>query len=155
LQVDERFLEGLLDNVFGIFPSACLAERNQKNLSLMTLEQIFKRLFVPVLRGNHKHLFRCEVARACPHWFCCVVHIGLHPRIAPCVATGDNARPTPNLRDGKCLNFQRKTDRQLKLSKLRTLKELKMSKVSKRLEGASAHGHLREGRGPSVSKHAS
>jgi hypothetical protein len=54
----------------------------------------------------------------------------LTSRVAACAAAGDKATPTPNLRDGKCLNFQRKTDRQLKLSKLSTLKGLKLSKMS-------------------------
>src|SRR5271168_4430344 len=47
-----------------------------------------------------------------------------------CAATGDNASPTPHPKGGKCLNFQRKTERQLKLSKLSTLKGLKLSKMS-------------------------
>jgi hypothetical protein len=51
-----------------------------------------------------------------------------------CVAAGDNASPTPNAKDGKCLNFQRKTERQLKLSKLSTLKGLKLSKMSNHLK---------------------
>ena len=73
-------------------------------------------------------------------------------RMVNCAAAGDNATPTPNLRDGKCLNFQRETDRQLKLSKLSPLKGLKLSKMSKPLEVASARGYWREGRGRSVSK---
>jgi hypothetical protein len=51
-----------------------------------------------------------------------------------CAAAGDNASPTPNSKDGKCLNFQRKTERQLKLSKLSTLKGLKLSKMSNHLK---------------------
>jgi hypothetical protein len=51
-----------------------------------------------------------------------------------CAAAGDNASPTPNPKDGKCLNFQRKSERQLKLSKLSTLKGLKLSKMSSHLK---------------------
>jgi hypothetical protein len=51
-----------------------------------------------------------------------------------CAAAGDNASSTPNPKDGKCLNFQRKTERQLKLSKLSTLKGLKLSKMSNHLK---------------------
>src|SRR5580704_8084657 len=58
----------------------------------------------------------------------------LTSRIAARVATGDYASPAPNLRGGKCLNFQRKTGQQLKLSKLTTLKGLKLSKMSKLME---------------------
>jgi len=47
-----------------------------------------------------------------------------------CAAAGDDASSTPNPNDGKCLNFQRKTERQLKLSKLSALKGLKLSKMS-------------------------
>jgi hypothetical protein len=45
----------LLDNVLGVFSNACVAERKRKNPSLVAFEQIFKRLFVPVLGGDYKH----------------------------------------------------------------------------------------------------
>jgi hypothetical protein len=77
VKVDKRFLERFLDNVFGVLPNACVAERKRKNPSLVALEQIFKRLFVSVHGGNHKHLLACRIARACTCWFCCVIHTGL------------------------------------------------------------------------------
>jgi hypothetical protein len=40
--VDERSLEGLLDNVFGIFPTPCIAERKCKNPLPMALDDDFK-----------------------------------------------------------------------------------------------------------------
>jgi len=46
---DECFLESFLDNVFGILPNACVAERNPKNLSLLALDQDFKRRFISTL----------------------------------------------------------------------------------------------------------
>src|SRR5260370_27594425 len=58
LQVNEGFLEGLLDNVFSIFPNACVAERNPKNLSLLALDQDFKRRFISTLGGSDELFLR-------------------------------------------------------------------------------------------------
>src|SRR5580704_145303 len=52
LEVDECFLEGFLDNVFGIFPNSCVTERECKNLSLVTLDEGLKRQFVSTLGGG-------------------------------------------------------------------------------------------------------
>ena len=57
--MDERFLEGLLDNVFGIFPNACLAKSKHKSPSLVALEQTSKGQFISPLCGSDE-LFLCS-----------------------------------------------------------------------------------------------
>jgi hypothetical protein len=51
-QVDERSLESLLDNVFGIFPTPCIAERKQKNRLPVAFDEGFKRHFISTLGGS-------------------------------------------------------------------------------------------------------
>src|SRR5260370_7453645 len=47
LQVNEGFLEGLLDNVFSTFPNACVPDPNPKTLSLLPLYTPFNRQSLP------------------------------------------------------------------------------------------------------------
>jgi hypothetical protein len=50
--VDERSLESLLDNVFGIFPTPCIAERKRKNPLPVALDDGFKCQFISTLGGS-------------------------------------------------------------------------------------------------------
>jgi hypothetical protein len=43
MQVDEGVLEGLLDNVFSVFPNPGVAERQSENPSPVAFEEGFKR----------------------------------------------------------------------------------------------------------------
>src|SRR5882762_506707 len=61
LEVDECFLEGFLDNVFGIFPNSCVTERECKNPSLVTLGETFKTQFISFLGGGHEFLVRSGI----------------------------------------------------------------------------------------------
>src|SRR5205807_6063875 len=44
-------------------PNACVAERNPKNLSLLALDQDFKRRFISTLGGGHEFLVRSGIRR--------------------------------------------------------------------------------------------
>jgi hypothetical protein len=50
--VDECFLESLLDNVVGIFPTPCIAERKPKNPLPVALDDGFKRQVISTLGGG-------------------------------------------------------------------------------------------------------
>jgi hypothetical protein len=52
--VDERSLEGLLDDVFGIFPTPCIAERKRKNPLPMALDDGFKCQFISTLGSSNE-----------------------------------------------------------------------------------------------------
>jgi hypothetical protein len=56
--VDECFKESLLDNVFGVLPNPCVAERKRKNPSLVALDQAFKCLFISALAGSDEFFVR-------------------------------------------------------------------------------------------------
>jgi len=57
--VDECFLESFLDNVFGVFPNTCVAERKHKNLALVALNERLKRQFIATLCGSDE-FFVCS-----------------------------------------------------------------------------------------------
>jgi hypothetical protein len=57
--MDECFLESLLDNVFGVFPNTCVAERKHKNLALVALNERLKRQFIATLCGSDE-FFVCS-----------------------------------------------------------------------------------------------
>jgi hypothetical protein len=50
--VDESSLESLLDNVFGIFPTPCVAERQPKNPLPVALDDGFKCHAIPTFGGS-------------------------------------------------------------------------------------------------------
>jgi hypothetical protein len=56
--VEERFLESLLKDVFGVFANPCVAEREPKNPSLVAVEERFKRLFISTLGGGDEFFLR-------------------------------------------------------------------------------------------------
>jgi hypothetical protein len=45
-------MEGLLDNVFGIFPAPCIAKRNRRNPLPVALDDGFKCQFISTLGGS-------------------------------------------------------------------------------------------------------
>jgi hypothetical protein len=45
-------LESLLNDVLGVFANPCVAERKHKNLSLVAVEENFKRRFISTLGGS-------------------------------------------------------------------------------------------------------
>jgi hypothetical protein len=76
-QVHESLVEALLDNVFRIFPDACVPQHNPKDLLPVTVEKRFKRLLVSMPAGSDKQLFGFTIIEASNGWCCRVVHNGL------------------------------------------------------------------------------
>jgi len=60
LQIDERFLEALLHDIFGVLPIAGLCDEPLKNLSLVPFDQQLKRASIPGFRGSNQ---RCIFLR--------------------------------------------------------------------------------------------
>src|SRR5207253_4669888 len=54
VQVDEGFLESLLDNVFCVLRDACVAQRERENPWLVSLDKRFKCQFLTTLGGSDK-----------------------------------------------------------------------------------------------------
>ena len=54
MQVNERFLKALLDDIFRVFPVASEAQDDAKNPCLITADQNFKRLVATALGGGNQ-----------------------------------------------------------------------------------------------------
>jgi hypothetical protein len=57
VQVDEGFLQALLDDVFCVFSDTSEASRNGKNPSLVTLDENFKCVSVSTFGSNDERPF--------------------------------------------------------------------------------------------------
>jgi hypothetical protein len=55
-------LKSFLDNVFGVFPNPCVAQRQREEPSLVTLDEGFKCQFIASFGGSDKRLFRYSIA---------------------------------------------------------------------------------------------
>ena len=62
MQVDERFLGGLLDNVFSVFTNSYVAQRKSKYSLVVPFDEDSKCLFVSVFGGSDKHLIGTQTA---------------------------------------------------------------------------------------------
>ena len=58
MQVDECFLESLLDDVFSVLPHPRVAERHGENPSPVAFEEGFKRQFISALCGSDEFFIR-------------------------------------------------------------------------------------------------
>src|SRR4029077_10823776 len=70
----ESLVEALLNDVFCVLSHTCVPQHHCEGLSLVTLKQDFKRLFVSVLGGDYERSFASRIAHASDAWFCFVLH---------------------------------------------------------------------------------
>jgi hypothetical protein len=61
MQVDECFLESLLDDVFSVFPNPRVAERQSENPSPVAFEEGFKRQFISAPCGSDEFFIRSGI----------------------------------------------------------------------------------------------
>src|SRR4029077_9911987 len=138
-QMRESLVEALLNDVFCVLHHTCVPQHNCEGLSLVTLKQGFKRLFVSVPGGDYERSFACRIAHASDGWFCFVLHCEPPDQLCGSERRAQlenrlfasrriKARNEPNMRKGKSLNFQ---DKDRERSKVSRLKKLKLSKLSR------------------------
>jgi hypothetical protein len=126
----ESLVKALLNDVFRVLHHTCVPQHNCEDLSLITFKQGFKRMFVSVFGGDYERSFACRITHASDSWFCFVLHSDEPPdqlcgseRRAQLenrlfATRRIRARPEPNLRNCKSLNFQEESEWKSKVSKL-------------------------------------
>ena len=75
MQVDERSLEGLLDNIFGVFTDSRVAQRKRKNPRPVAPDEYLKCQFISAFGGSDKGLISTWITEGSQsHVFCSRPH---------------------------------------------------------------------------------